>query len=112
MWKIIDVGSGFITCSLCGGSHEGTAFRDGGTAQFLLFFFSLENIIAITILWGGIIKRKLAYRLVLVGREKERWVKIFKIMCSYATQRVACRNLSGVGLPNPMYTLTELMDVS
>lgn len=80
--------------------------------NFYFFFFSLENIIAITILWGGIIKRKLAYRLVLVGREKERWVKIFKIMCSYATQRVACRNLSGVGLPNPMYTLTELMDVS
>lgn len=55
-------------------------FRDGGTAQFLLFFFSLENITAITILWGGMIKCKLAYRLVLGGREKERWVKILKIM--------------------------------
>lgn len=57
-------------------------FRDGGTAQFLLFFFfsSLENITAITILWGSMIKCKLAYRLVLGGREKERWVKILKIM--------------------------------
>lgn len=80
--------------------------------NFYFFFFSVENITAITILWGGIIKYKLAYRLVLGGREKERWVKIFKIMCSYATQRVACRNLPGPRLPNPMYTLMGLMGVS
>lgn len=48
--------------------------------NFFFFFFSLENITAITILWGGMIKCKLAYRLVLGGREKERWVKILKIM--------------------------------
>lgn len=72
-------------------------FRDEAMAQFLLFFFSLENITAITILWDGIIKCKLAYRLVLGGRENERWVKIFKIMYSYATQRVACRNLPDPG---------------
>lgn len=73
------------------------------------FFFSLENITAITILWDGIIKCKLAYRLVLGGRENERWVKIFKIMYSYATQRVACRNLPAPGLPNPVYTVTDLI---
>jgi hypothetical protein len=54
--------------------------------NFYFFFpLSLENITAITILWGGIIKCKLAYRLVLGGRE-ERWVKVFKIRYSYATQ--------------------------
>lgn len=47
--------------------------------NFFFFFSSLENITAITILWGGMIKCKLAYRLVLGGREKERWVKILKI---------------------------------
>ena len=47
---------------------------------FFFFFSSLENITAITILWGSMIKCKLAYRLVLGGREKERWVKILKIM--------------------------------
>lgn len=73
------------------------------------FFFSLENITAITILWDGIIKCKLAYRLVLGGREKERWVKIFKIVYGYVTHRVACRNLRGPGLPNPVYTGTDLM---
>ena len=55
--------------------------------NFSFFFFSLENITAITILWGRMIKCKLAYRLVLGGREKERWVKILKIMYSYAAQR-------------------------
>lgn len=67
------------------------------------FFFSLENITAITILWGGIIKCKLAYRLVLGGREKERWVRIFKIVYSCAAQRVAGTKLPGPGLPNPVY---------
>ena len=39
--------------------------------DFYFFFFSLENITAITILWGGMIKCKLAYRLVLgAGRRR------------------------------------------
>lgn len=36
--------------------------------NFYFFFSSLENITAITILWDGIIKCKLAYRLVLGGQ--------------------------------------------
>lgn len=71
------------------------SFRMERRLNFCFFFFSLENITGITILWGGIIKCKLAYRLVLGGREKERWAKIFKIMYSYATQRGPCRNLPG-----------------
>lgn len=63
-------------------------------------------------MWDGIIKCKLAYRLVLGGRETERWVKISKSTYSYATQRVVCRSCPGAGLPDLVYILPDLMGVS
>lgn len=42
--------------------------RRGSHGSISTFFSSLENITAITILWDGIIKCKLAYRLVLGGQ--------------------------------------------
>lgn len=74
-WCTLDMGSFLCeaspVCRLQWLSHSSISFFPPP--------LSLENITAITILWGGIMKCKLAYRLVLGGREA-RCAKIFLIM--------------------------------